>query len=74
VLWGEHAIETQLLRSLRDGVLNRHALGRALTRAYYRVAPAVAAWLAGHPRAHGLAKGVLMPVVAVARYLSRSAR
>ena len=73
-LWGEHARETELLRSLRDAVLRRHTLGRALIRAYYRSSPAIAAYLARSPRARRLAKVGLVPMIAIARYALRNAR
>lgn len=73
-LWGEHAQETQLSRSFRDMVLRRYALGRAMTRAYYRMSPAAAAYLARSPRARRLAKAALTPTIAIARYVLRNAR
>lgn len=72
-LWGEHAAETRTLRALRDGTFRRYALGRALTRVYYRASPAVAAYLAQHPRLRPLARAALTPVVALA-VLARRAR
>ena len=73
-LWGEHAQETQLLRSFRDLVLRRCALGRAITRTYYRMSPAVAAYLARRPRARRLVKVALAPTIAFARCVLRNAR
>src|SRR6266851_4213124 len=67
-LWGEDAAETCALRALRDAILHRYALGRAFTRVYYRMSPAVAAYLARHPRVRRLAKAALTPVVGAARY------
>ena len=73
-LWGERARETELLRSFRDAVLRRHPWGRALIRAYYRISPAIAAYLASHPRVRLAAKLLLAPVVATASYALRYAR
>ena len=73
-LWDEHGAETELLRSLRDAVLRRYALGRAFTRAYYRLSPPVAAYLARRPRAKWLAKAVLAPVMPIAKRALRNAR
>ena len=73
-LWGEDAAETCALRALRDAILRRYALGRAFTRVYYRLSPAVAAYLARHPRVRRLAKAALTPVVAGAEYALRKAR
>ena len=73
-LWGEHAAETESLRRLRDAVLRRYAPGRALTRSYYRMSPAVAAFLARRPRARWLAKVALTPVLATAKYVLRNTR
>ena len=41
VLYGEDAEETELLRYLRDHVLNKTPEGRELTRLYYQLSPAV---------------------------------
>lgn len=73
-LWGERAQETELLRSFRDAVLRRHAWGRALIRVYYRISPAIAAYLASRPRGQLLAKLLLAPAIAAARYALCSAR
>jgi hypothetical protein len=73
-LWGEHAAETCALRALRDAILRRYVLGRAFTRVYYRISPAVAAYLARHPRVRRLAKAALTPVVAAAEYALRKTR
>ena len=73
-LWGESAPETKLLRSFRDAVLRPHPFGRALIRAYYRLSPALAAYVAARPRARLVAKILLVPVIAAARYALRNAR
>ena len=73
-LWGERAPETQLLRSFRDAVLRRHPFGRVLIRAYYRLSPAIAGYIAAHPRARLFAKFLFVPVIAAARYAFRNAR
>jgi len=73
-LWGEDAAETCALRALRDAILHRYALGRAFTRVYYRMSPAVAAYLARHPRVGRFAKAGLTPVVAAAKFALRKTR
>ena len=73
-LWGERAPETKLLRSFRDMILRRHLVGRGLIRAYYRVSPEIAAYVAAHPRARVVTKFLLVPVIATARYALRYAR
>ena len=73
-LWGESADETQLLRSFRDAVLRRHPFGRVLIRAYYRLSPAIAGYIAAHPRARLFAKFLFVPVITAARYALRNAR
>jgi hypothetical protein len=71
-LWGEDAVETEALRVLRDAILRRCAIGRALTRLYYRRSPVVAAYLARHPRVRWLARAALTPVVAIGIVISRA--
>ena len=73
-LWGEDAAETGALRALRDAILRRYAAGRVLTRLYYRHSPAVAAYLARHPRVRRLARAALAPVVAVALVVAQDRR
>jgi hypothetical protein len=71
-LWGEDAAETCALRALRDAILRRYALGRAFTRVYYRMSPAVAAYLVPHPFARRLARAALTPVVVAAKFALRN--
>jgi hypothetical protein len=73
-LWGESADETQLLRALRDVVLRRHRWGRALIRTYYRLSPAIAAYIAPRPHARRLAKLLLFPALVTARHVLRGMR
>lgn len=73
-LYGERAPETELLRSFRDVVLRRHSWGRALIRSYYRVSPAIAAYVACRPHARSVAKLVLVPLIVTAEYALRNAR
>ena len=40
-LYGEYAEETELLRYLRDNVLNKTPEGRELTRLYYKLSPVI---------------------------------
>ena len=68
-LWGESASETELLRIFRDAVLRRHRLGRALICTYYRLSPALAAYIAPRPSARWLAKLLLLPALVTARYV-----
>jgi len=39
------ADEIDVLRGFRDSVLNKHAVGRAITRTYYATSPPVANWI-----------------------------
>jgi hypothetical protein len=73
-LWGEHAAETRALRALPDAIVRRYALGGTFTRVYYRMSPAVAAYLVPHPFAKWLVKAAFTPIVAVAKYRLRSTR
>ena len=70
-LWGESADETQLLRAFRDAVLRRHRFGRGLICIYYRLSPAIAAYIAARPHARRLAKLLLFPVLVTARQILR---
>jgi len=53
------APEVMALRQFRDGVLERHALGRALVRLYYSVSPPAA----GLVSRHGLLKNLVRRTV-----------
>lgn len=55
------------LRELRDHVLVHYALGRAFIWSYWRVGPWLANALRPHPRARGVARGILGRFVSVLR-------
>jgi hypothetical protein len=57
------AAEVQVLRRFRDEVLERSALGRALTRAYYLLSPPLAALIAQSSAARAVVRWLLRPVV-----------
>jgi hypothetical protein len=61
--------EVQILRDFRDGYLLTHEPGRRLVALYYRVSPALAAWLAEHDGWRAAVRVLLTPFVAVALVL-----
>jgi len=67
--WGSPlAAEVGHLRDLRDGLLSRHALGRAFTVAYYRLSPPVADALRRHDGARAVVRFALAPLVMAAAH------
>jgi hypothetical protein len=61
------------LRSLRDEVLRRHTMGRALTRLYYRMSPGMAHLLEQHAWAAAMMRLLLRPVARLSRRAVRKA-
>ncbi|WP_226383028.1 CFI-box-CTERM domain-containing protein [Burkholderia savannae] len=64
-VYGEHARETNFLRSWRDRVLLSSLVGRLLTRCYYAMSPCVARALERSPRAARVVRVGLDRVVAL---------
>jgi ribosomal protein L7/L12 len=58
------APEVAVLRRYRDAVLSRTALSRSFIRAYYRISPLIAPYVARSPRGRALVRRALRPVVA----------
>lgn len=58
-----------VLRQLRDRYLLTHAPGRVLVRAYYRLSPPLAAWIARDERARAVTRALLYPLVWLAQRL-----
>ncbi|MFB0505981.1 MAG: CFI-box-CTERM domain-containing protein, partial [Thermodesulfobacteriota bacterium] len=52
------------LRSFRDSVLTRGAIGRRLVQAYYGVSPPAAQWIKNRENIRALTRIALMPLVA----------
>ena len=63
------AHEVQSLRRLRDRQLLANPIGRALVDAYYRHGPAAARFIAPHPELRSWVRGLLTPLIAIARRL-----
>ena len=55
------------LRSFRDEVLTRGAVGRWLVQAYYTMSPPVAGWIKNHETVRALTRIGLVPPVAIAK-------
>lgn len=66
------ASEVVRLRLFRDDLLTRFLVGRALTRLYYRVSPALARQLEGRPRARAFVRGALRCFLALLGAASRN--
>ncbi len=62
----------QIFRDVRDRVLLKFAIGRALTLQYYQHGVAPAGWLAQHPLARRVMAAVLLPIAAAAALVVRS--
>lgn len=58
-VYGESARETDALRAWRDRALRPTPWGRGAIRAYYRLSPALARLLEGHPRWRRAARWLL---------------
>ena len=65
--FGQDAFETWTLRRWRNARLSRSAAGRALIRAYERLSPSLARWLARHPAAAAPVRGMLRLLMSVLR-------
>ncbi len=61
------AAEIGALRELRDRYLMSHALGRLLVSGYYAIGPSLADVIREHEALRAAARGMLSPVVALAR-------
>lgn len=61
---GENAPEVQVLRRLRDEVLQRHAGGRAFVTAYYRLSPPIAERIAKSPLARSIVRTLVVEPLA----------
>jgi hypothetical protein len=62
------ASEISVLRRLRDRQLLVQAPGRALVAAYYQIGPRVAEFIASRPQLRSIARAMLAPLVAAARW------
>ena len=58
------ASEVVALRSFRDRCLQPHSAGRAFIRAYYRLSPRPARFLARHSRLRGVVRGLIVAPLA----------
>jgi hypothetical protein len=61
------APELDVLRAYRDEVLSQSALGRTFTEGYYQMSPPIARFIANKPTLRALVRGILRPVLWVAR-------
>jgi len=66
------APEVDLLREFRDGYLLTNCVGAAFVRAYYRLSPPVARFIATHDLARAGVRTCLAPVAALVRLMTNS--
>ncbi len=59
--------EVQSFRSFRDQFLMTNSLGRLLVKSYYQLSPPIANWIKNHYWARAAVRGILWPVLLVAR-------
>ena len=62
------AAEVMSLRRFRDSALKPHLPGRLLVALYYRLSPAVAAWISPRPALRAAVRGLLEPVIRFLRW------
>ena len=70
-VYGGAGAETGALRALRDQVLRRSFVGRALIRLYYRVSPRIACCFNRRACAKAITRLLLFPIVVFAMWRAR---
>jgi len=62
-----------VLRKLRDNVLVKNCLGKALVKSYYEISPALASYISNHQTLRTATRIALIPLVYGVRYPKRTA-
>lgn len=65
------AAEVAALQRFRDHALLPHPLGRLFVRAYYRLSPPLATWIAGRPARRAAVRVLLRPIMLLAGRVNR---